>query len=80
MNSIKRAYELILIMIIAWTTIIIFLFIADRYIVPIKLPGYGYMKALLESILKLTLSGALAMVWLQLWIQLIKRYVKRTGH
>ena len=77
MKTIERIKELAIIMITEWINMIIMLILIDRQVVPITLPGIGYMKILLEAVVKILLSGAIALGWLYLWRSLVKIYIKK---
>ncbi|GEM_PF-1174472 len=79
MRAWKRSFELIVIMVIAWVTMLIAIIAADQLIVPIRFPRTGYFMVLIEAIVKLLLAGLIALAWLLLWIYMVEWYKKWTA-
>lgn len=78
-KTISRVGELASIMIIVWMLMMLMLLFIDRIIVPITIPIDGTWKIIFESIIKLLMSGATALLWLFIWIQLVEKYVSKTS-
>jgi len=76
-NAFRRSFELTLIMIVVWLSMLLVFIIIDRVVVPISIPKPNYVFRLLEAVIKLAAAGAIALAWLGMWSYLVKIYRRK---
>lgn len=79
MKILNRIIDLALIMIIVWFSMLIMLIAIDIIVVPMNLPIKSVYEVLIEALIKLMISGIMALSWLWLWVMLVQRYIKKTS-
>jgi len=75
-NVFRRSFELIVIMVVAWITMLLVLIFVDQFIVPITFSRSNYFLILVEAIVKLFLAGIIALIWLGFWSFMVEYYKK----
>jgi hypothetical protein len=68
---IRRILDFIFILLFVWVCMILELWVIDRIIVPMQLPGITDM--LITGILKVGFSAGLVLFWLWLWREIVKK-------
>ncbi|MBS7614754.1 hypothetical protein KEJ18_03370 [Candidatus Bathyarchaeota archaeon] len=68
---IRRVLDFVLILLFVWVCMILGLWIIDRVIVPMDLPGVT--NSYLSAILKVGISTFLVLIWLWIWREIVKR-------
>ena len=68
---IRRILDFVLILLFVWACMILGLWVIDRIIVPMQLPGIA--DGLLTSIIRIGVSAGLVVFWLWLWREIVKK-------
>ena len=68
---IRRIFDFVFILLFVWACMILGLWIIDRVIVPMEIPGVT--SGFLTATLKVGASAGLVLLWLWLWREIIKK-------
>ena len=68
---IRRILDFTFILLFMWACMIIGLWLINEVIVPLELPGIN--SRVVTAIIKVAISGGLALFWLWMWREIIKR-------
>jgi hypothetical protein len=68
---IRRILDFVFILLFVWVCMILGLWVIERVIVPMQLPGITDM--LITGILKIGFSAGLVLFWLWLWREIVKK-------
>jgi len=78
LNALRRSFELALIMVVVWLTMLLVFVVVDKVVVPISIPKPNYVFVFLEAVVKLVAASVIALVWLGFWSFLVKIYREKT--
>jgi hypothetical protein len=78
MKTLKRIWNLALIMVAVWVMMIALIVMIDKMVVPLKISvDGGAAQTIFEALIKLMISAFMAMSWLLIWVKMIQKYIER---
>jgi len=80
MKTLKRIWDLALIMVAVWVMMIALIVTIDKMVVPLRISaGEGTTQTIIEALIKLMISAFMAMSWLLIWVRMVQKYIERVG-